>query len=229
MSKRKWHRSVLVAGTLLCVVATPSTASASAEKYTLDGKPVSAAVVASAGACAAIADARGVIACFSSQAGLLKAQAAAVRRGSVPPGWGFLPTDVSREALSSKLETEARASTSTSKLKPSGGDSILHDHSGSYCYGYTNIHIWTDSSWTGAHGNIGPTNGWYNLSSSWNNAISSYRNSNYYSTWFSDYANGSGASYGRISACWWNRNLGRSTMSDGGTANDRFTAAYVGG
>jgi hypothetical protein len=209
----------LVGGLAMVAAVIPSVAAASGATYTLDGKAASAQAVKTAGACAAIADAHGVVACFSTEGGLLRAQADALRSNEVPPGWGIVPTDASRETLAARLDAEASG----------GGGTVQPYNAGSFCFGYTNIHIWQAAGFSGTAGSIGPTGGWYDLQGGWSNSISSYRNSDYYTSWFSDYSLGSGATYGAIARCWWNDNLSTATMSDGGTANDRFSSAWVGG
>jgi hypothetical protein len=149
----------------------------------------------------------------------------------VPPGWGYLPTDISKAALAQRLAAEANAGGKAGPLvsaSKAGGSLVSPMSAGSDCFGYTNIHIYPDHYMLGTNGNIGPTGGWYNLSSAWTNSISSYHNSDYYTSYFADYTGGGGATYGAIAHCWWNDDLAYATMSDGGTANDRFSSAWVG-
>lgn len=225
------NRTTRVALSTLLVSATAAlgaASSAAADTYTLNGKTAAKEeAFAATHSCAGIADSSGVVACFTSQKRLVAAQAAAARRGGTPPGWGYLPTDEPRETIAKRIEEETTGKPSAESVSPGG---ITTQDAGDTCYGYTNIHIWTNAGFGGTQGNIGPTGGWYNLSSAWTNTISSYRNSNYYTSWFSDYDNGGGGRYGPIGQCHWNSNLNDSwvQMSNGGPANDRFDSAWVG-
>jgi hypothetical protein len=228
MGSRMRGRPIAVLASAVVAAVVVAAPSWGAETYTLDGVAVSASQADNAPACAGIADAQGTVACFSSQQKLVKAQAAAVRQGKVPPGWGILPTNISATSLANRLLAEANTAPAAGAARVKGKVIAHAASAGSYCYGYTNIHIWKDAGPSGTTGDIGPTGGWYDLSSSWTNSISSYRNSDVYTSWFSDYAGGSGATYGAIAHCWYNTDLSSATMSDSGTANDRFSSAYVG-
>jgi hypothetical protein len=144
-TRRRTVTTGLLASALLLACAAfpgPASASTSAQSsgsatagntYTLDGRSVSESEASTAGACAGIPDASGVVACFSSQRGLLKAQANAARNGETPVGWGYLPSDISPAATAARIEAEPSGSPA-----PNASAGVSPLSAGDNCAGYTN-------------------------------------------------------------------------------------------
>ncbi|WP_320672534.1 hypothetical protein [Patulibacter defluvii] len=210
-------RRLLLAGAAALVAGiVPATANAD-ELFTLDGQPSTQAAIVAAGAiCGAAPNDSGVNECFSTYELLATAQAAAVRAGELPPGWGVIPaTQPEREALAQAFDADAGGSASK-------GVSLLAFDA---CKASTQVATGTSGGGTvGTQGQTG-TNVWQNYSSTYSNQISSFRTTNQaWDTRWHDLQDGAGAYYGPIGTCVTDNDLSNNTMNDGGTANDRFSS-----
>lgn len=68
---------------------------------------------------------------------------------------------------------------------------------------------------------------WRNYSSSYDNQVSSFWAKPGYTTRWHDYAYGGGAYYGNGYSCRFVEDLRNADMTDGGTANDRFSSWLI--
>jgi hypothetical protein len=215
-SARRALLATLVVGTA-CLA--PAAVASADETFTLDGQASTQAAILAAGAiCGAGPNDAGVNECFSTEEAMATAQAAAVRAGELPAGWGVIPaTPAEREALAQSFEDEGAGGSSAARASLLLGS----------C-GWVNTHIYTDANQLGTHGTQGATgtNVWLNYSSTYNNKVSSFATSNddTWDTRWHDLADGGGAYYGPIGSCVTNNNLAGTNMNDGVTANDRFSS-----
>lgn len=205
----------------------------SGEHFTLDGQAADAQSAAAAATCSATPAHDGTVACFSSTSELGKLGAQALRAGHLPPGYASLPPGVDRSSLivsfdrlangGSSVPAAAKATAASRrghkhppKARPASG----YDCSGAYTW------IYTDANFGGTSGHEGltGTNVWDNFSATYDNKVSSFwADPNWQSRWH-DYAYGGGAYYGNGDPCRYVENLGNASMTDGGTANDRFSS-----
>lgn len=195
----------------------------SGELYTLDGKMVPREQAESGQTCVGSPDADGVVACFSTMGGLARASAARLRAGELPLGYGALPPGVSRAELISRLD---RMAARDSQLSPGTAARLLDGYS---CRTDPYTYIWNDAGYVGTSGTMGYTGNtyWRNYSSTYDNKVSSFWAMDGATTRWHDYANGGGAYYGNGYACRYVDNLGNANMTDGGTANDRFSSWII--
>lgn len=207
----------------------------SGEHYTLDGSAsTQAAATASPHVCSAAPTADGSVVCFSSVKGLNSESAAALRAGGLPPGYLGIPPSVTRETLAQRFDAAAQRGSRTpvgaqtaARRSKAGRRRVAHAADGSSCTGQSLTYIYTDANFGGTTGSQGWTgqNNWLNYSATYDNKVSSFWNSTtlFDSRWH-DYANGGGAYYGNGFKCRYVNNLGNASMTDGGTANDRFSS-----
>lgn len=246
MFRSSRHASRLICGVAVLASAAfaPATWAASAppgsavnhagEHFTLDGQPASAAAAASAATCAASPDANGAVACYSSAADLGSIGLQALKAGNLPPGYDTMPAGTTRSSLESLFGRLASTGRIVPAVAAASAASVHHSRrhhvkahaaDGYDCSnGYT--YIYTDANFGGTSGHEGATgtNVWNNFSASYDNKVSSFwADPNWQSRWH-DYAYGGGAYYGNGDPCRYVVNLGNASMTDGGTANDRFSS-----
>lgn len=204
--------------------------------YTLDGVASSAQDALGSGhECSATVDATGTMHCFSSRQGMAGATAAALSAGAVPPGWGALPPKGDVAGLVARYTGEAQTAgplslplsgaPSTARAARKHGRWAAHAADGTDC-SVSVVNVWTDWYFGGSYGYTGYSGyeNWLNYVSPFNNSITSFWVMPTYTTRWHDYANGSGAYYGNGYPCRYVYNLGNANMTDGGTANDRFSS-----
>lgn len=214
-SARRALLATLVVGTA-CLA--PAAVASADETFTLDGQASTQAAILAAGAiCGAGPNDAGVNECFSTEEAMATAQAAAVRAGELPAGWGVIPaTPAEREALAQSFDADAAGAGG------GGGMSLL-----SFVTCSTSTQIATGTSGGGTTGTQGATgtNVWKNYSSTYNNLVSSYRTTNQaWDTRWHDLQDGGGAYYGPIGSCVTDNDLSGNTMNDSGTADNRFSS-----
>jgi hypothetical protein len=202
----------------------------SQERYTLDGAATTRALAESAGqTCAVSADASGTVACFSSRPLAARADASALRRGALPAGWYALPPNVSRAQLIAQYDAMSAgqnlASPPAQVARRRAHRPRARKADGSAC-GPANTLIYNSPGLTGTSGSQGFTgvDGWHNYSATFDGRVTSFWNQAGWTARWHDYPNGQGAYYGRGYACRWVSNLDNANMTDGDTANDRFTS-----
>lgn len=249
MSKPRVARGVLAVTVVVAACATAVSSSLatsdppagavdhSGEHYTLDDQSVSQQTAQGGAACIASADASGNVVCFNSAAKLGSAGVGALEGGQLPPGYAAIPPGVDGSNLEQrfkKLESggpltpPSQATTATAashrsahrrhRVKARAADG--YDCTGAYTY------IYTDANFGGTAGSEGytGTNNWLNFSATYDNKTSSFwADPNWQSRWH-DYANGGGAYYGNGDPCRYVQDLRNANMTDGGTANDRFSS-----
>jgi len=236
--RRRCIASVIAATAMLGVVSSPAMAVAdppgqdadhSGEQYTLDGKAAGRSAAERGGACVASPDGNGIVACFSSGNVLARTNAARVRAGELPLGYGAMPPNISRTELAAQFEREAK----TGETRPSGAarndGSEVVPLAGYDCSIGGQTRIWTGANYSGTVGWMGYTGNtyWRNYSSTFDNKVSSFWAYAGATTRWHDYRDGRGAYYGNGYSCRYVENLQNANMTDGGTANDRFTSWII--
>lgn len=229
---------VAVACLVSLVAAVPATAESdpagmavdhSGETHTLDGKSVSQQVAMSDGqACAAIPDVNGVVPCFTSPEKMGGAQAKALRKGEVPAGYGALPPEHDRQRHLELFEQKAAGNEPPDPTADSGGGGFAAMDG--YDCNHDATKIWRNANFVDSNpGYMGYTGNtyWRNYSSSYDNQVSSFWAKPGYTTRWHDYAYGGGAYYGNGYSCRFVEDLRNADMTDGGTANDRFSSWLI--
>lgn len=207
----------------------------SIERYLLDGRPAEPSVADQPGTvCSAGVGAGGVVACFSSRQALGRAGASALMRGETPPGFAALPQGADRnralEGLQS-LASERGAATppaarSATRTRTGKRGARARKADGYQCRSDPYTYVYLGANYTSTSGSTGytGTNSWSNFSGTFDNKISSFWASDYWTSRWHDYTSGQGAYYGNGYACRYVENLSNANMTDGGTANDRFSS-----
>lgn len=221
MRKLRWTTGAAVVAAL--TLTAPAFGADEPQRYTLDGQPAAAATALDpANICVAAAAADGTQACFSSRSELGQAGSTALDEGKLPPGYTVLPSGVSQEQLAQSFDRLAGDDGETAPAV----DAPIVARDGTSC-GNPYTWIYTAANFGGTQGSQGATgvNAWLNYSGTYDNQVSSFWNET--SVWtarWHDYANGQGAYYGNGTPCRYVENLGNASMTDGGTANDRFSS-----
>lgn len=212
------------------------------ERYTLDGKAVSRQRAEQGQACVASPDDEGVVACFTTESDLSRTSAARLRAGQLPLGYGAMPPDISRKELAARFDRDAAsgvparppsaARANAVKTAPSKKPSrrpTYRRHDGYNCAIGPVTRIWIHSNYNGTVGEMGYTGNtfWRNYSATFDNAVSSFWAATSWTTRWHDYQDGNGAYYGNGFPCRFVENLQNGNMTDGGTANDRFTSWII--
>jgi len=251
LGRRVWSSAVasclLVAGLPAVAWGTPDPPKValdhSAERYTLDGQSSTKEVASAAGhACAISPDESGVVACFSSVAKSAEAAVAALREGGLPSGWYALPPGLKRAELirdyqqladegarpgpSAQASRQRGVSRRASGKRAKARRPVARAADGTNC-GRSRTAIWTAAGFNGTYGTqgYGGVDYWRNYSSTFDGHVTSFWNeADWWTARWHDYPNGAGAYYGGGSPCRYVQNLDNASMTDGGTANDRFTS-----
>ena len=203
-----------------------------AESWTLNGKQADRAA-ATAGSNFCQAHAAKHQACFTSGTELARATAAALRDGRVPDGWLALPPEADRPKLIAQLEKQAASGDAPVRPSPAADQSrrkrkkVKARASAGYdCNNAYGTFVYTGYSFTGSYTYSGYTglNNWGNYTSPFHVDTSSFwAMPNYTSRWH-DYWFGDGAYYGAGYACRYVENLGNASMTDGRSADNRFSS-----
>lgn len=209
------------------------------EQYRLGGQPLSADEAAER-LCLSATDEGKVVQCYSSNEALGEAGVQALRAGGLPPGYAAIPPGMTRQELLNAFARQARgelptrpdgiraASVRNASVTPRRRKTQkLHAQAADgYTCGLSYTYVYTNASFGGSAGTEGYTGvgGWLNFSATFDNKVSSFWAADWFTSRWHDYANGGGAYYGNGFACRWVENLGNASMTDGGTANDRFSS-----
>lgn len=213
----------------------------SQERYTLDGREVPRpAAESGARICVASPDESRTVACFTSVGKLGRASVDALRAGKLPLGYGAIPPGVSRGDLLRSFEAFAQrdqvtppigsaARSSGHRRLRGGGRPVATAADGYSCRSDPYTYIWNGANYTSTSGTMGFTGAtyWRNYSGTYDNQVSSFWGLNGATTRWHDYANGQGAYYGGGYSCRYIDNFGNANMTDGGTANDRFSSWII--